>query len=109
MTLPYPGIYIISRKKRTNVHICYESSWKRNFLHFQFLESKHFERFAKNTPIKYKVVKETIMTMADKIVHEAKETTEEFSDLYGKNLVLKEINDVITNSSKQKLMVFSKK
>jgi len=47
--------------------------------------------------------------MADKIVREAKDTTEEFSDLYGENPVLKEINDVIKNSSEQKLMVFSEK
>jgi len=77
--------------------------------HFQFLEPKHFERFVKDTPIKYKVVKETIVTMAEKIVREAEDTTEEFSDLYGENPVLKEINDVIKNSSKQKLKVFSKK
>jgi hypothetical protein len=69
--------------------------------HFQFLEHKHFERFAKDTPIKYKVVKETIVAMADKIVSEAKDTTEEFSDLYGENPVLNEINDVIKKSSKQ--------
>ena len=75
--------------------------------HFQFLESKHFERFSKDTLIKYKVVKETIMTMADKVVGEAKDTTEEFSDLYGKSPVLNEINDVIKNSSKEKLMAFS--
>jgi serine/threonine-protein kinase HipA len=77
--------------------------------HFQFLEPKHFERFAKDMPIKYKVVKETIVTMAKNIIREAENTTEEFSDLYGENPVLKEINDVIKNSSKQKLKVFSNK
>jgi hypothetical protein len=46
-------------------------------------------------------VKETIVAMADNIVSEAKDTTEEFSDLYGENPVLNEINDVIKNSSKQ--------
>ena len=74
--------------------------------HFQFLEPKHFERFSKDTSIKYKVVKETIVTMADKIVVEAKNTTEEFFDLYGKDPVLNEINDVIKNSSKEKLKAF---
>ncbi len=43
----------------------------------------------------------------DKIVDEAKGTTEEFSNLYGKSPVLNEINDVIKNSSKEKLMAFS--
>ena len=75
--------------------------------HFQFLEPKHFERFSKDTSIKYKVVKETIVNMADKIVGEAKNTTEEFFDLYGKVPVLYEINDVIKNSSKEKLKTFS--
>lgn len=75
--------------------------------HFQFLEPEHFERFSKDTSIKYKVVKETILTMADKIVGEAKNTTEEFFDLYGESPVLYEINDVIINSSKEKLKFFS--
>jgi serine/threonine-protein kinase HipA len=56
--------------------------------HFQFLEPEHFERFSKDISIKYKVVKETILTMADKIVGEAKNTTEEFFDLYGESPVL---------------------
>jgi len=55
--------------------------------HFQFLEPEHFERFSQDTGIKYKVVKESIMGMADKILGEAKETTEEFYDLYGKSPV----------------------
>ncbi|WP_299979465.1 type II toxin-antitoxin system HipA family toxin [Desulfobacula sp.] len=75
--------------------------------HFQFLEPRHFERFSKDTLIKYKVVKETLVTMADKIAGEAKNTTEEFFDLYGKSPVLNEINDVIKNSSKEKLKFFS--
>jgi serine/threonine-protein kinase HipA len=77
--------------------------------HFQFLESKHFERFSQDTQIKYKVVKETVMMMANKIVVEAKITTEAFSDLYGKSPVLNEINEVINNSSKEKLKTFSRK
>ncbi|MBT7052002.1 MAG: type II toxin-antitoxin system HipA family toxin, partial [Desulfobacula sp.] len=75
--------------------------------HFQFLEPKHFERFSKDTSIKYKVVKETMVTMADRIVGEANKTTEEFFDLYGESPVLYEINDVIKNSSKEKLKAFS--
>jgi serine/threonine-protein kinase HipA len=75
--------------------------------HFQFLEPKHFELFSKDTSIKYKVVKETIVTMADKIVGEAKNTTEEFFDLYGESPVLYEINDVIKSSSKEKFKAFS--
>ncbi len=74
--------------------------------HFQFLEPKHFERFSQDTQIKYKVVKEIIMRMADKIVGATEETTQEFSDLYGENPVLKEISDVIKNSSKEKLKAF---
>ena len=74
--------------------------------HFHFLEPKHFELFSKDTQIKYKVVKETILTMADRIVIEAKDTTEEFFDLYGQNPVLNEINDLIKNSSKEKLKAF---
>jgi len=74
--------------------------------HFQFLTPKHFERFSQDTQIKYKIVKETILTMADKIVEEAKETTQEFSDLYGESPVLKEIFDVIKNASKEKLITF---
>lgn len=46
--------------------------------------------------------------MADKIIEEAKETTEEFYDLYGKSPVLKEINEVIHNLSTEKLTVFSR-
>ena len=75
--------------------------------HFQFLEPKHFERFSKDTSIKYKVVKETMVTMADRIAGEANKTTEEFFDLYGERPVLYEINDVIKNSSKEKLKAFS--
>ncbi len=74
--------------------------------HFQFLEPKHFERFSVDTQIKYKIVKETILTMADKIVEEAKVTTQEFCDLYGENPVLNEINDVIKTGSKEKLITF---
>jgi len=74
--------------------------------HFQFLEPEHFERFSRDTQIKYKVVKEIIVRMADKIVDAAKETTQEFSDLYGESPVLKEISDVIKNSSKEKLKAF---
>ena len=74
--------------------------------HFQFLMPKHFERFSRDTEIKYKIVKETILTMADRIVEEAKETTQEFSDLYGESPVLKEIFDVIKNASKEKLITF---
>lgn len=48
------------------------------------------------------------MGMADKIIEEAKETTEEFYDLYGKSPVLKEINEVIHNLSTEKLTVFSR-
>ena len=74
--------------------------------HFHFLEPKHFEQFSKDTLIKYKVVKETILTMADRIVVESKNTTEEFFDLYGQSPVLKEINELIKNSSKEKLKAF---
>ncbi|MBT4877759.1 MAG: hypothetical protein HON48_21475, partial [Desulfobacula sp.] len=49
----------------------------------------------------------TMVTMVDRIVGEAKKTTEEFFDLYGESSVLYEINDVIKNSSKEKLKVFS--
>ncbi|MBT7631856.1 MAG: hypothetical protein HN597_19485 [Desulfobacula sp.] len=48
-----------------------------------------------------------MVTMVDRIVGEAKKTTEEFFDLYGESSVLYEINDVIKNSSKEKLKVFS--
>jgi len=75
--------------------------------HFQFLEPKHFEQFSKDTSIKYKVVKETMVTMADRIVGEANKTTEEFFDLYGESPVLHKIKDVIKNSSKEKLKAFS--
>jgi len=51
-------------------------------------------------------VKETILTMADKIVEDAKETTQEFCDLYGESPVLKEIFDLIENASKEKLITF---
>ena len=74
--------------------------------HFQFLEPKHFEQLSMDTAIKYKVIKETIVTMADKIVVEAKNTTEEFCDLYGESPVLKKINDVIKNSSNEKSKTF---
>ncbi len=74
--------------------------------HFQLLTPKHFERFSQNTQIKYKVVKETILTMADKIEYEANKTTQEFCDMYGQNPVLKEIFDVIKNASKEKLSTF---
>ena len=77
--------------------------------HFQFLEPKHFERFAQDTGIKYKIVEKTIVNMSDKIIAAAKETTEEFYDLYGESPVLKEINEVIKNSSKEKLTVFDKR
>jgi HipA-like protein len=40
--------------------------------HFQFLEPEHFERFSKDTSIKYKIVKETIVAMADKIAGEVR-------------------------------------
>ncbi len=40
--------------------------------HFHFLTPKYFERFSRDTQIKYKVVKDTILTMADNIVGEAK-------------------------------------
>ena len=46
--------------------------------------------------------------MADKIVEEAKETNQKFSDLYGENPVLKDISDVIKNASKEKLIAFKK-
>ncbi len=75
--------------------------------HFQFLEPKHFELFSNDTSIKYKIVKETIVEMADKIAREAKNSTEEFFDLYGESPVLYEIYEVIKNSSKEKLKAFS--
>ena len=75
--------------------------------HFQFLEPSHFEKFAKATGIKYKVVEKTILDMAGRIVGAAKKTTEQFCDLYGKSPIIEEINEVIKISSKQKLTVFS--
>ena len=53
------------------------------------------------------VQNETIMTMADKILGVSKNTTEEFFDMYGESPVLYKINDVIKNSSKEKLKAFS--
>jgi len=74
--------------------------------HFQFLSPKHFERFSRETQIKYKIVKDTILTMAEKIVGTAEDTTREFCDLYGQSPVLNEINDVIKNASEEKLKTF---
>lgn len=74
--------------------------------HFQFLTPEHFQAFSGDTRIKYKIVKETILTMTDSIVGQAEETTREFCDLYGNSPVLEEINDVIKNASKAKLETF---
>lgn len=77
--------------------------------HFQYLEPGHFEKFAKSTDIKYKVVEKVILDMSERIVGAAKETTDEFYDRYGKNPVIKEINDIIKNSSREKLSAFSRR
>lgn len=74
--------------------------------HFQFLTPEHVQRFSGDTRIKYKIVRETILTMADRIVGRAEETTREFNDLYGESPVLNEINEVIKNASKEKLKTF---
>jgi len=77
--------------------------------HFQFLKPEHFERFAQDTGIKYTIIEKTIVDMSDKIMGAAKETTEEFYDLYGESPVVKKINEVIQQSSKEKQMVFNKR
>ncbi|MCG8617093.1 MAG: HipA domain-containing protein [Desulfobacterales bacterium] len=74
--------------------------------HFHFLTPDHFERFSRDNGIKYKIVRETVLTMSDKIVGVAEETTQEFCDLYGESSVLDEVNDVIMNTSKEKLTFF---
>jgi hypothetical protein len=67
------------------------------------------ERFAQDTGIKYTILEKTIVDMSDKIMGAAKETTEEFYDLYGESAVVKKINEVIQQSSKEKRMVFDKR
>ena len=74
--------------------------------HFQFLTPEHFKRFSGDVRIKYKIVRDSVLAMADTIVAEAEETTREFCDLYGQSPVLKDINDVIKNTSTEKLRTF---